>query len=43
LHFFVFESTAIAIHVGLLAATAIIAALYPMRVRLEPSDRGDAP
>ena len=32
LHFFVFERTAIAIHVGLLAATAIIAALYPMRV-----------
>ena len=32
LHFFVFERSAFAIHVGLLAATAIIAALYPMRV-----------
>jgi putative ABC transport system permease protein len=32
LHFFVFEGTALAIHVGLLAATAIIAALYPMRI-----------
>jgi putative ABC transport system permease protein len=32
LHFFVFERSALAIHVGLLAATAIIAALYPMRI-----------
>jgi ABC-type lipoprotein release transport system permease subunit len=32
LHFFVFEGTALATHVGLLAATAIIAALYPMRI-----------
>jgi putative ABC transport system permease protein len=32
LHFFVFEGTALAIHVGLLTATAIIAALYPMRI-----------
>jgi putative ABC transport system permease protein len=32
LHFFVFEGTALAVHVGLLAATAIIAALYPMRI-----------
>jgi putative ABC transport system permease protein len=32
LHFFVFEGTALAIHVGLLSATAIIAALYPMRI-----------
>jgi putative ABC transport system permease protein len=32
LHFFVFEETALAVHVGLLAATAIIAALYPMRI-----------
>jgi ABC-type lipoprotein release transport system permease subunit len=32
LHFFVFEGRALAIHVGLLAATAVIAALYPMRV-----------
>jgi putative ABC transport system permease protein len=32
LHFFVFEGTALAIHVGLLAATALIAALYPMRI-----------
>jgi hypothetical protein len=32
LHFFVFEGTALAVHVGLLVATAIIAALYPMRI-----------
>jgi putative ABC transport system permease protein len=32
LHFFVFEGTALATHIGLLAATAIIAALYPMRI-----------
>lgn len=32
LHFFVFEGSALATHVGLLAATALIAALYPMRV-----------
>ncbi len=32
LHFFVFERTALAVHVGLLVATAIIAALYPMRI-----------
>jgi len=32
LHFFVFEGTALAVHLGLLAATALIAALYPMRI-----------
>ena len=32
LHFFVFEPQALAIHVALLAATAIVAALYPMRI-----------
>jgi putative ABC transport system permease protein len=32
LHFFVFEPTALAIHVGLLVATALVAALYPMRI-----------
>jgi len=32
LHFFVFEGTALGVHAGLLAATAIIAALYPMRI-----------
>ena len=32
LHFFVFEGRSLAIHVALLAATAIIAALYPMRI-----------
>jgi putative ABC transport system permease protein len=32
LHFFVFESTALAVHIGLLVATALIAALYPMRI-----------
>jgi putative ABC transport system permease protein len=32
LHFFVFEPRTLAIHVGLLVATAIIAAAYPMRI-----------
>ena len=32
LHFFVFEMQTLAVHVALLAATAIVAALYPMRV-----------
>ena len=32
LHFFVFDQQALAIHVGLLVATAVIAALYPMRI-----------
>ena len=32
LHFFVFEPQALGIHVALLAATAILAALYPMRI-----------
>jgi putative ABC transport system permease protein len=32
LHFFVFETAALGVHVALLAATAIIAALYPMRI-----------
>jgi putative ABC transport system permease protein len=32
LHFFVFEGEALGIHVALLAVTALIAALYPMRV-----------
>jgi len=32
LHFFVFESEALTIHIVLLVATAIIAALYPMRI-----------
>jgi putative ABC transport system permease protein len=32
LHFFVFDEQALAIHVGLLVATAVIAALYPMRI-----------
>ena len=32
LHFFVFETQALAVHVALLVATAIIAALYPMRI-----------
>jgi putative ABC transport system permease protein len=32
LHFFVFEGEALAVHVSLLAATALIAALYPMRI-----------
>jgi putative ABC transport system permease protein len=30
LHFFVFEPRALALHAGLLAATAVVAALYPM-------------
>jgi putative ABC transport system permease protein len=32
LHFFVFEPRALAVHVSLLVATAILAALYPMRI-----------
>jgi putative ABC transport system permease protein len=32
LHFFVFEGEALAVHVALLVATALIAALYPMRI-----------
>jgi putative ABC transport system permease protein len=32
LHFFVFEPDALALHLLLLAATAVIAALYPMRI-----------
>jgi putative ABC transport system permease protein len=32
LHFFVFETQALAVHIALLAATTIIAALYPMRI-----------
>ena len=32
LHFFVFDQRALAIHIGLLVATAVIAALYPMRI-----------
>jgi putative ABC transport system permease protein len=32
LHFFVFEGTALAVHIGLLVATALVAALYPMRI-----------
>ena len=32
LHFFVFEREALAVHIALLVATAVIAALYPMRV-----------
>jgi len=32
LHFFVFERQALATHLALLAATAIIAAVYPMRI-----------
>jgi putative ABC transport system permease protein len=32
LHFFVFEPQALAVHVALLAATAVLAALYPMRI-----------
>jgi putative ABC transport system permease protein len=32
LHFFVFEAEALAVHIALLVATAIIAALYPMRI-----------
>lgn len=30
LHFFVFQQSAVAIHIGLLTTTAIVAALYPM-------------
>lgn len=32
LHFFVFEPQALGIHVALLVATAVLAALYPMRI-----------
>jgi putative ABC transport system permease protein len=32
LHFFVFEPRALLVHIGLLAATAFVAALYPMRI-----------
>jgi ABC-type lipoprotein release transport system permease subunit len=32
LHFFVFEPRAVVVHVALLIATAILAALYPMRI-----------
>ena len=32
LHFFIFQPRAVAVHIGLLAATAILAALYPMRI-----------
>jgi putative ABC transport system permease protein len=32
LHFFVFEPRALAVHAALLAATALLAALYPMRI-----------
>jgi putative ABC transport system permease protein len=32
LHFFVFEPEALIIHVSLLALTAVLAALYPMRI-----------
>ena len=32
LHFFVFEPRAVVVHVALLAATAVLAALYPMRM-----------
>jgi len=32
LHFFVFEPRALGVHAALLAATAIVAALYPMRI-----------
>ena len=32
LHFFVFEPQALAVHAALLVATAIVAALYPMRI-----------
>jgi putative ABC transport system permease protein len=31
-HFFVYEPRALAVHAGLLAATALLAALYPMRI-----------
>jgi putative ABC transport system permease protein len=32
LHFFVFEPRAVVVHIALLTATAILAALYPMRI-----------
>jgi len=32
LHFFVYQADALALHIALLAATAILAALYPMRI-----------
>jgi putative ABC transport system permease protein len=32
LHFFVFQTTALMMHLALLAATALLAALYPMRI-----------
>jgi ABC-type lipoprotein release transport system permease subunit len=32
LHFFVFEPSALAVHVTLLVVTALAAALYPMRI-----------
>ena len=32
LHFFVFEPAALGVHAGLLAVTAVIAALYPMSI-----------
>jgi hypothetical protein len=32
LHFFVFDAQALWVHGGLLAATAVIAALYPMHI-----------
>ena len=32
LHFFVFDESALVIHVALLAATAVVAALYPVRI-----------
>jgi putative ABC transport system permease protein len=32
LHFFVFEPSALAVHAALLSATALLAALYPMRI-----------
>jgi hypothetical protein len=37
LHFFVFQPSALGIHLALLAATALVAALYPIRIvsRLE--------
>jgi ABC-type lipoprotein release transport system permease subunit len=32
LHFFVYQADALLLHLALLAATAILAALYPMRI-----------
>jgi ABC-type lipoprotein release transport system permease subunit len=32
LHFFVFDNRALAVHISLLVATAVLAALYPMRI-----------